>query len=60
MIYVVFDLALTVVMTSDPTAPSGRNGYVDDLHALMADAIIPAAAAERDAAQAAPAASGGG
>jgi CubicO group peptidase (beta-lactamase class C family) len=43
MIYVVPDLALTVVMTSDPTAPSGRGGYVRDLHGLVAGAIIPAA-----------------
>ena len=43
MIYVVPDLALTVVMTSDPTAPSGRTGYVRQLHALLADGIVPAA-----------------
>jgi CubicO group peptidase (beta-lactamase class C family) len=44
MIYIVPDLALTVVMTSDPTGPSGRNGYVRELHALLADGIVPAAA----------------
>ena len=43
MLYVVPDLALTVVVTSDPTAPSGRTGYVRDLHALLADGIILAA-----------------
>jgi CubicO group peptidase (beta-lactamase class C family) len=43
MIYIVPALALTVVMTSDPTAPSGRNGYVRELHALVADGIVPAA-----------------
>jgi CubicO group peptidase (beta-lactamase class C family) len=43
MIYVVPDLALTVVMTSDPLSP-GREGHVDALHALLADHIIPAAA----------------
>jgi len=42
LIYVVPSLELTVVVTSDPTVPSGRTGYVRDLHALLADAIIPA------------------
>jgi len=42
MLYVVPDLALTVVMTSDPNAP-GRGGHVDALHALLAEAIVPAA-----------------
>jgi hypothetical protein len=48
MIYVVPDLALTVVMTSDATAPSGRSGYVRQLHDLLAQGIV--AAAERGAA----------
>ena len=43
MIYVVPDLGLTAVITSDPTAPSGRSGYVRQLHRLLADTIIPAA-----------------
>ena len=43
MIYVVPDLALTVVMTSDDTAPSGRSGHVRRLHALLVQGIIPAA-----------------
>jgi CubicO group peptidase (beta-lactamase class C family) len=43
LIYVVPDLGLTAVMTSDPAAPSGRNGYVRRLHRLLADGIIPAA-----------------
>ena len=43
MIYVVPDLALTVVMTSDHDGPSGRSGYVRELHALLADGIVPAA-----------------
>jgi CubicO group peptidase (beta-lactamase class C family) len=43
MIYVVPDLALTVVITSDPTTPSGRSGYVRQLHQLLVQAIIPAA-----------------
>jgi len=47
MIYVVPDLALTVVMTSDATSPSGRSGYVRQLHRLLAQGIV--AAAERGA-----------
>lgn len=43
MVYVVPDLALTAVVTSDPTVPWGRTGYVRELHALLADGIIPAA-----------------
>jgi CubicO group peptidase (beta-lactamase class C family) len=43
MIYIVPDLALTAVMTSDPTSPSGRNGYVRKLHLLLARGIVPAA-----------------
>lgn len=45
MLYVVPDLGLTVVMTSDVDAPSGRTGYARQLHALLADGII----AEADA-----------
>jgi CubicO group peptidase (beta-lactamase class C family) len=47
MVYVVPDLALTVVMTSDATAPRD-GGHIDSLHALLADGIVPAA--ERGAA----------
>lgn len=43
MVYVVPDLGLTVVMTSDPNHPSGRDGFVRELHALLANGIIPAA-----------------
>jgi CubicO group peptidase (beta-lactamase class C family) len=43
MIYVVPDLALSAVMTSDHTTPSGRSGYVRELHALLAGGIVPAA-----------------
>jgi hypothetical protein len=43
MIYVVPALGLTAVVTSDPTGPSGRTGYVRLLHRLLADGIIPAA-----------------
>jgi CubicO group peptidase (beta-lactamase class C family) len=42
MLYVAPSLALTVVMTSDPTEPSRQDGYGQALHALMADGIIPA------------------
>jgi len=45
MIYVVPALALTVAITSDATGPSGRNGYVRELHRLLADGIVPAAEA---------------
>jgi hypothetical protein len=37
-------------MTSDHSGPSGRSGYVRELHALLANGIVPAA--ERAAAQA--------
>jgi CubicO group peptidase (beta-lactamase class C family) len=43
MIYIVPDLDLCAVMTSDPTSPSGRTGHVRQLHALLADGIVPAA-----------------
>ncbi len=39
MLYIVPDLGLTVVMTSDESGPSARNGYRDDLHALLARII---------------------
>ncbi|WMT88733.1 beta-lactamase family protein [Pelagibacterium sp. 26DY04] len=39
MLYIVPDLDLTVVMTSDPTNPSGGNGYRDRLHALLGDIV---------------------
>lgn len=42
MLYVVPSLRLTVVMTSDIDAPSGRSGYARELHALLADGILPA------------------
>jgi len=43
MIYVVPALGLTAAVTSNPNAPSGRSGYVRQLHRLLADGIIPAA-----------------
>lgn len=45
MIYVFPDLALTVAITSDETQPSGRGGYVQDLHRLVTETILPAAEA---------------
>jgi CubicO group peptidase (beta-lactamase class C family) len=41
MLYVAPDLALTVVITSDDGSPAGRTGYVDDLHRLVEDTIVP-------------------
>jgi CubicO group peptidase (beta-lactamase class C family) len=60
MIYVVPSLALTVVMTSDDSGPSGRNGYVRQLHALLAGDIIQAIEGARtvDAAPVAPGSGG--
>ena len=43
MVYLVPSLALTVVMTSDATGPSGRSGYIRELHGLLAEGIIRAA-----------------
>jgi CubicO group peptidase (beta-lactamase class C family) len=42
MLYVVPSLALTVVMTSDPAA-RGVDGHVQRLHAIIDQAIVPAA-----------------
>ncbi|RZL73619.1 MAG: class C beta-lactamase-related serine hydrolase [Sphingomonas sp.] len=42
MIYVVRDLGLTVVMTSDPNG-SRDTGHIDALHRIVAEAIVPAA-----------------
>ncbi len=42
MLFVVPDLALTVVMTSDP-APQPRGDHVDALHRLLDEGIVPAA-----------------
>ena len=42
MLFVVPDLALTVVMISDPS-PQERGDHVDQLHVLLDEAIIPAA-----------------
>lgn len=42
MLHVVPDLAVTVVITSDPTDPSRVTGYTDELHELVRDGILPA------------------
>jgi len=39
MLYIVPSLDLTVVMTSEESGPSARNGYRDSLHGLLADII---------------------
>jgi CubicO group peptidase (beta-lactamase class C family) len=39
MLYIVPSLNLTVVMTSEESGPSARNGYRDSLHDLLADII---------------------
>lgn len=44
MLYIVPDLELTVVITSDPDSGS-RGGYLQALHNLVADALVPAAEA---------------
>ncbi len=52
MIYVLPDLELTVAITSDETLPSGRSGYVRDLHRLVEEAIVPVAEARMEEAPA--------
>jgi CubicO group peptidase (beta-lactamase class C family) len=42
MLYVIPSLGLTVAMTSDATEPSREDNYIGQLHALMADGIVPA------------------
>ncbi len=42
MLYIVPDLRLTVVMTSDPYSPRERD-HIGALHRLLAEAIVPAA-----------------
>lgn len=44
MVYVVPDLGLTVVTTSDSMPRPRGDGHIDALHALLADSIIPAVA----------------
>jgi CubicO group peptidase (beta-lactamase class C family) len=40
MLYIVPDLGLNVVMTSDENSPAARTGHRDDLHELLAEIII--------------------
>lgn len=47
MVYVVPDLALTVVMTSDIDSPASRTGHLGDLHTLLGEIIGLVADAER-------------
>ncbi|MCP1726603.1 CubicO group peptidase (beta-lactamase class C family) [Natronospira proteinivora] len=42
MLYVIPELALTVVITADPTPPSDRGGDVDRLHHILEQQLIPA------------------
>jgi CubicO group peptidase (beta-lactamase class C family) len=42
MLYVIPGLGLSIVMTSNPTAPSREDNYIGQLHALVADGIVPA------------------
>lgn len=45
LIYVVPHASVVAVMTSDTAAPSGRSGYVRQLHELVSQFIVPAAEA---------------
>jgi CubicO group peptidase (beta-lactamase class C family) len=42
MIYVLPELELTIAITSEENAPSGRSGYRDQLHRLVSEHIVPA------------------
>jgi CubicO group peptidase (beta-lactamase class C family) len=48
MLYVAPSLGLTVVMTSNPTEPSREDNYIGQLHALVAERIVPAVAPKGD------------
>lgn len=41
MIYLVPDLELTVIVTSDPNRPARSRGYAGQLHRLLVDTIVP-------------------
>ena len=43
LLFVIPQLGMTVVMTSDPNPPSAGSAYVRDLEALLADHLIPLA-----------------
>lgn len=42
LLYVLPSLALTVVITSNPTAPARTGGYFSDIESLLGDSIVPA------------------
>ncbi|SFO87661.1 serine hydrolase domain-containing protein [Tranquillimonas alkanivorans] len=44
-IWVIRDLGLTVVVTSDPNRPARSEGYMGDLHDMVASLIVPEAQA---------------
>ncbi|WP_106478536.1 serine hydrolase domain-containing protein [Phytohalomonas tamaricis] len=43
MLYVIPELTMTVIMTSDPTPPSAGHAYLDQLDELVETLLIPAA-----------------
>ena len=45
MLYIVPELEISCVMTSDDSAPAGRTGHRDDLHMLVADVLNAVASA---------------
>lgn len=45
LLYVAPAEAATIVLLSDPTRPARSGGYIDELHALVADALLPALSA---------------
>lgn len=44
LLYVAPAERATIVITSDPNRPARSGGYIDDLHSLVADRILPAVA----------------
>jgi hypothetical protein len=58
MLYIIPELELTVVMTSDDASPAGRTGYRENLHRVMANIIeVVAEMADERVEQAEPGAS---
>jgi CubicO group peptidase (beta-lactamase class C family) len=58
MLYIIPELELTVVMTSDDASPAGRTGYRENLHRVMANIIeVVAEMAHERVEQAGPGAS---
>jgi hypothetical protein len=45
MLFVAPKAGVVAVMISDPNAPSGRNGYVQELHSLFDDILRGATSA---------------